>query len=59
MVLRKREDTGNERRSTGSHSVANLIWKRLWTCRKKTVKEHLSMHKTVDKLIYKLSGEKT
>jgi hypothetical protein len=34
--------SGNEkvlevkRRSTGSHSMENWLWKRLWTCRKTT-----------------------
>ena len=34
-MLKKREDTGIEREGTRSHSVEKLLWKRLWTCRKK------------------------
>ena len=30
----KNEDTGNWIQGTGSHSVENLLWKRLWTFRK-------------------------
>jgi len=34
MVLWKWEDTGIESWSSRLHSVDNLLWKRLWTCRK-------------------------
>jgi hypothetical protein len=34
MTLRKREDTGLERRNTRSHSVENSSWKRTWSGRK-------------------------
>jgi hypothetical protein len=33
MTLRKRENTKTWRRSTRSHSVENLMWKRLRTYR--------------------------
>jgi hypothetical protein len=34
MTWRKQEDTGIEGGSSGSHSLENSVWKRLWTCRK-------------------------
>jgi hypothetical protein len=33
-VVRQTAECMNERGSTRSHCVENLLWKRLWTCRK-------------------------